>query len=81
MNTKTDKEYFTKDLAEASFLIVKGKLLYRIERKGRICWFIFLDKQECEQLANEYWFRNSSVIAKSFYEAIQTLKNRIFSER
>ena len=80
MNTKLDTEYFTRDLAEASFLLSKGKLLQRIEREGRICWFVFPDKSECERLSNEYWFGNSLIPAKSFYEAIQTLKNRIFAK-
>lgn len=73
--------YKTKDLAEASFLLAKGKSLQRIEREGRICWFIFPNELECKQLADLFWFGDSTVNGKSFYEAIQTLKNRIFSER
>lgn len=73
--------YKTKDLAEASFLLAKGKTLQRIEREGKICWFIFLNELECKQLTDLFWFGDSTVNGKSFYEAIQTLKNRIFSER
>lgn len=70
--------YKTKDLAEASFLLTKGKRLKLIEREGRVCWFAFEDRQDCENLVNQFWFDNSTVPAKSFYEAMQTLKKRIF---
>ena len=74
-------EYKTKDLAEASFLLVKGKIIQRIERINHVCWFIFQNELECRRLSDLFWFGNSTVNGKSFYEAIQTLKNRIFSKR
>lgn len=77
----TQSEYRTKDLAEASFLLTKSIKFLRIDREGRVCWFIFDDASICENLIAEYWFRNATVPAKTFYEAVQTLKNRIFSSR
>lgn len=74
-----ENTFKTKDLAESSFLLAKGKLIERIEREGKTCWFIFSDSQECQELVNDFWFKNSLIPAKSYYEAIQTLKNRIFS--
>lgn len=71
--------YKTKDLAEASYLLAKDTLLLDIERQGKICWFVFENKVECQKLANDFWFGNSTIQAKTFYESIQTLKNRIFS--
>ena len=71
--------YKTRDLAESSFLIAKGKNLRLIEREGKICWFIFDDKEICEQIANDFWFGDSIASAKAFYDAMQTLKNRIFA--
>jgi len=73
--------YKTKDLAEAGFLLAKGKSLQRIERQGKICWFIFPNENECKQVSDSFYFGDSTINGKSFYEAIQTLKNRIFSER
>lgn len=72
-------EYITKDLSEASVLITKQQKLQRIEREGKVCWFIFNDRKTCEELANHFWFDECLVNAKSYYEALQTLKNRIFA--
>lgn len=76
---KTQNEHRTKDLAEASFLLTKEVKFLRIEREGKTCWFIFEDKTLCENLISEYWFGNATVPAKIFYDAVQTLKNRIFA--
>jgi len=74
-----ENTFKTKDLAESSFLLAKGKIVDRIEREGKTCWFIFKDNLGCQKLVNDFWFNNPLIPAKSYYEAIQTLKNRIFS--
>jgi len=71
--------YKTRDLAEASFLFTKTQELISIEREGKICWFIFQDKKQCEELSKQFWFQDALIPSKSFYESIQTLKNRIFN--
>lgn len=71
--------YKTKDLAEAGFLFTKNKKLVSIDREGRTCWFVFENKNECEELSKKFWFQDALIPSKSFYEAIQTLKNRIFN--
>jgi len=77
-NNQTE-QYKTKDLAEASMLIVKRQKLISVEREGRICWFVFSDKRECEQLSNDYYFGEILVSARDFHEAMSRLKGRIFS--
>ncbi|KKP86750.1 MAG: hypothetical protein UR89_C0015G0013 [Candidatus Roizmanbacteria bacterium GW2011_GWA2_35_8] len=72
-------EYSTKDLGEASTLIVKNIRLIRIDREGRICWFVFENKKECEKLSADFFFGELQVNARSFYETITRLKHRIFS--
>ena len=79
MANNQTKYYRTKDLAEASMLAVKKQKLTTIEKEGRICWFVFENKQECEQLANEYYYGEIFVNARSFHEAMSRLKGRIFS--
>lgn len=74
-----EKLYKTKDLAEAGFLIAKAITIESIERENGICWFIFQNKEKCEKLVNKFWFGNSTVEARKFYEAIHALKNRIFN--
>ena len=76
---KVNSEHRTKDLAEASFLLTKKVKFLRIEREGKVCWFIFQDKLLCNKLISEFWFDNAMVPAKLFYDAVQTLKNRIFN--
>lgn len=73
------EEYKTRDLAEAGALIVEGQQLKRIERQGQICWFIFENKQKCEELSNKFFFGNLLVNAREFYETLARLKNRIFA--
>lgn len=74
-----NNEYSTKDLAEGSLLLVKNKKLIRLDRQGKIVYFIFADRKSCEELSNQFWFGQCLVNAKSYYEAMTTLKNRIFS--
>lgn len=69
----------TKDLSEGALLLVKGQKLIQLERVGKTVYFVFTDKESCEQLSNQYWFGGCLVNAKSYFESIQTLKKRIFS--
>lgn len=69
----------TKDLSEASLLLTKSGRLLEIERDGNTCWFVFEDKKSCENLSDQFWFGECLVNAKSYYQAMATLKNRIFS--
>ena len=71
--------YKTKDLAEASMLVVKKQKMTSIERMDRICWFVFSNKSECEILSHEYFYGEVLVDALEFHEVMKRLKNRIFS--
>lgn len=81
MNTKINMNdsYATRDLAEASLLLTKKQKLIRLDRQGKIVYFIFSGKERCEELSNQFWFGDCLVNAKSYYEAMATLKNRIFA--
>lgn len=81
MNINISNEYLTRDLAEASLLLTKKQKLLRLDRQGKVCWFVFADEEKCKQLSNQFFFGVCLVNAKSYFDAIQTLKNRIFSER
>ena len=72
--------YSTKDLSEASLLLVKNQKLIRFDRQGTIVYFVFADKKTSEELANQFWFGECFVNAKTYYGALQTLKNRIFNQ-
>ena len=73
--------YKTKDLGEAGVLIIKGQQLSTIEREGGgICWFVFSNKNECEQLSNKYYFGEILINARDFQEVTKRLKGRIFAK-
>jgi len=73
-------DYSTKDLAEAALLLVKKQKLLRLERQGKVCFFVFANKEACENLSSQFWFGECLVNAKTYYEAMLTLKNRIFAK-
>ena len=70
----------TKDLYLASFLYSQGLKLYDTERDGKTCWFIFDDEDNFKLLVGLYWAREASCEPKSFVDAIQTLKDIIYSQ-
>lgn len=73
--------YRTKDLGECAALIVAKQKLINIERQGKVCWFVFEDKEKCEKLANQFFFGELLLNAREYYEAMVRIKNRIFSAR
>jgi len=73
------EDYKTKDLGEATAILVKKQKLIRIDREGRICYFVFENKKECEKLSSDFFFGELQVNAREFYETLGRLKNRIFS--
>lgn len=77
--TRSNTEYTTKDLPAAAALIVLGQSIKRIEREGRVCWFIFDKKATCVDLVNQFWFGECFLNARDYYQALLTLKSRIFS--
>jgi hypothetical protein len=71
--------YKTRDLAEAAALLVSKQRLIQILRIGKICWFLFEDKEKCLHVSSEYFFGELIVNAREYYQAITRLKNRIFA--
>lgn len=80
MNKYQAEIYRTRDLAESAALIVQHQRLIQVEREGRICWFLFENKETCEQISNQFFFGELSVNARDYQEAIARLKNRIFAK-
>lgn len=75
----TNDVYKTRDLAEAAALLVSQQRLIQIQRVGKICWFLFTDKEKCSQISNEYFFGSLLVNAREYQQAMARLKNRIFA--
>ncbi len=79
MEINNKEEYKTKDLAESGILVLKKQVIKRIDREGSVCWFVFSNKEKCEQLSNQFFFGELLVNGREYYETIQRLKSRIFS--
>jgi len=74
-----ETEYRTKDLGEAAALMSSSIRLLRLEKAGNIFWFIFDEKIKSERLSDEYWSGDLEVKAKSYDNALRTLKDRLFA--
>jgi len=76
------KTYKTKDLGEASMLLAKNKKLNSIKWEGKTGYFIFEDKQSCEELSNDYFMSEDVLVpARKFYDMQTRLKSRLFSHQ
>jgi hypothetical protein len=71
-------KYKTKDLSEATTLVVKEIRLLEIAREGNKCWFVFEDSTKRNSISNDYWYGKCLVDAKTYYQANMTLKSQIF---
>ena len=74
-----NNKYLTKDLHEAAVLLTMKRSLLDIKREGHQCWFIFENKERCQQISKQYYFDTLLVNARDLVESQQILKNRIFS--
>lgn len=73
--------YFTKDLSEAGAILCKKAVLLHLEQEQNFYWFVFQDKQLCEQLSNFYWSGELQVSAKAYADSLRSLKDRLFARR
>jgi hypothetical protein len=71
--------YKTKDLYEASLLYCKKLEFKGMKRDAQVCWFKFGNKIECKRLSEDFWAKKARVDAKSYSEAVRSLKDMIFS--
>lgn len=80
MKNKTPQEYKTKDLGEAAALFCKSARLLRLEKQFDFFWFVFTDKVSCQKITDDYWYGELLVNAKSYQNALRTLKDRLFAQ-
>lgn len=73
------RQYRTKDLGEAAYLVSKGNAVVALDRGPQHALFVFEDYSICEMLASEYWTGNGSVPAKKFSSSLRELKDLLFS--
>lgn len=74
-----NKKFITKDLYFAALLYALGVKLLGNTRVGSICWFEFDDHQKCNDLYTKYISKELKISAKSYEEALKTLKSFLFN--
>lgn len=76
-----ETEYKTRDLYEAAFLVAKGILPTRLEQalNSSRYFFIFGNFADCTQLVSDFWNKKGLVDPRTYSEAINYLKDRLFA--
>ena len=74
-------EYKTFDLSCAAALISTGFELVSLNKENpRKVQFIFDQEDSIKEVINDYWADKLLVNARTFFDNIKMLKNRIYSE-
>ncbi len=73
-------KFVTKDLYFAGLLYALGLQFLGITREGNICWFEFSDYERCINLYPKYLSKELKVSAKSYEEALKSLKSFLFND-
>ncbi|MFA5232735.1 MAG: DUF5659 domain-containing protein [Candidatus Paceibacterota bacterium] len=72
---------YTFDLGAAALLVTAGFELIGLDRTNtRKVQFIFNRTKDIEKVVDGYWTNKLQVEARSFFDNIKMLKNRIYSE-
>jgi hypothetical protein len=74
-----DNQFRTRALDFAGYLFAKRYQLSAVKRDegGAFCWFIFADKEKCEQEEQKFLRSEAVVNAKNYAEAIKYLKRKV----
>ncbi len=70
--------FLVKDLYVAGYFYANGLRFKGVRRDGPICWFEFDDKKRCAKLQQDYFAGVGNANAKSYADALKTLKGVIF---
>ncbi len=72
--------YKTRDIHEASFLFASQCNLLKLEPSNSGFFFVFENLSFCQQLADRYWNKSGTIVAKDLADAFGVLKRKIFSQ-
>lgn len=75
-----NNSFITKDLYLSALLYAKGVKLQKIDRQGRVCWFVFADKDLGQELQQKFIAKTVDVNAKEYTDALRTLKDLVFAD-
>lgn len=77
---KNNEPFSTFDLGCAAAIISVGFPLYKLNKSNpRKVQFSFKEQEEAEKIVDDYWSDNLSVNARTYFDNIKMLKNRIYT--
>ncbi len=80
MNNREDV-FSTYDLGVSTALLCSGFELLSVEKENpRKALFVFKKKKNIEVIANKYFTDQLEVKARSFFDHLKALKNRLYSD-
>lgn len=71
--------FLTKDLSLAGMLYAKGVTFVGVNRSGKLCHFVFENRQLCEKLQQQFFSGTVDVSARRYADALRTLKDLVFA--
>lgn len=77
--TKSAENFKTKDQTIASLLYATGQTLNSSFWENGVCFFVYEDKTQCEQIIVNYYKGQIILSAKTIFDAIKTVKGIIYS--
>jgi len=78
---KIKNVYKTYDLACAAALISEGFILLTLDKENpRKVQFVFNESNHIVEVIDKYWSDKLKVNARTFFDNIKMLKNRIYSD-
>jgi len=82
--SKLNSEYRTKDIYIASVLLAKGielKGLESAENNKDFKLFVFSNSTECKSIVADFWNNEISIKARSLFDSLFALRNRLKAEK
>ena len=74
-----DNHFLTKDLSLAGMLYAKEVPFVGVNRSGKLCFFIFQNRELCEKLQQQFFSGTVDANARKYADALRTLKDLVFA--
>lgn len=74
-----DNAYLIKDLYVAAYLYASDLRLIGTQKESdRKIWFVFVDKEACEEQIRQFYAKEAVIDPKKYADALRSLKNMLF---
>jgi len=73
------KKFRTRDIGEAAAILASGVEFFGLEQGKGFYWFVF-NREKATEVSNNYWSGKFIIAAKTYFDCLRTLKDRLFSQ-